>query len=213
MRVKLRQSQTGWQTQCLPNRHRACKWGSHTVQFSLSQLQIPDVITQDRSSISLFSVQTEIMNRQKTEETETEGAEEWKQMKCVITCQAETLGEEVVGKNEIMWRWQMKICKYYQKEGSCSSSTSSSFVVPVSPPSVSWFHPSFFSSLTTFPDSQMFLACSIWRSQNTTRTCLHDPKRSEALWSLSSQRGSGESRGTPQSESQRMLQGSTMPSI
>lgn len=42
------------------------------------------------------------MNRQKTEEMETEGAEEWKQMKCVITCQAETLGEEVVGKNEIM---------------------------------------------------------------------------------------------------------------
>lgn len=97
------------QSRCLPNRHRVCKWGSSAVQFSLSQLQIPDVITQDRSSISLFSVQTEIMNRQKTEEMETEGAEEGKQMKCVITCQAETLGEEVAGKNDIMWRWQMKI--------------------------------------------------------------------------------------------------------
>lgn len=72
-----------------------------------------------------------------------------------------------------MWRWQMKLCKYYRK------GSSSSFIVPVSPPSVSSFHPSPFSSLTTFPDSQMFLACSIWRSQNKTGTCLHDPKLSE----------------------------------
>lgn len=80
--------------------------------------------------------------------------------------------EEEVGKNEIMWRWQMKMCKYYRKR-------SSSFIVPVSSPSVSSFHPSPFSSLTTFPDRQMFLACSIWRSQNKTGTCLHDPKLSE----------------------------------
>lgn len=59
-----------------------------------------------------------------------------------------------------------------------SSSYSSSFIVAVSPPSVSSFHPSPSSSLTTFPDSQMFLACAIWRSQNKTGTCFHDPKLS-----------------------------------
>lgn len=217
---EIRQSQTVWQTHCLPNRHRVCKWGSLTVQFSLSQLQIPDVITQDRSSISLFSVQTEIMNRQKTEEMETEGAEEWKQMKCAITCQA----EEVVGKNEIMWRWQMKMCKYYRKRSSCSSntssssfSTSSSFIVQVSPPSASSFHPSSFRSLTTFPDSQMFLACSIWRSQNKTRTCLCHPKRSEAsplalfaVWLRYQPKGGTFCSRALQAGPLRMIQGRTM---
>lgn len=62
------QSLTVWQidpeTECQPARQFA-KGGCLGVLFSLSlTLPIPVVIHQDRSSLPLFSVQTEIMNQQ-----------------------------------------------------------------------------------------------------------------------------------------------------
>lgn len=56
------------------------------------------------------------------------------------------------------------------KQKSSSSSSSS----PVVPLSVSPFRSFSLSSLTAFPDSQMFLAWPTWRSQDKSRECLQD---------------------------------------
>lgn len=88
----------------MPARQTVCL----RILFSLLSLPIPVVIHQDRSSISLFSVQTNrdyesaVRGIEKREGIETGWAEELKQMKCVITSQEEVLhgGKEVGGKNE-----------------------------------------------------------------------------------------------------------------